>query len=94
MTTDTVPKEALVQGDGFTVGRHGQGGGHAGAEHGHHAGAVHHRRRGRPGHVAHGAAAAVDASFNAMTVDGATSTNDTVLVLASRAGAPRRRPAR
>ena len=88
MTTDTVPKEVVVAGDGFTVGRHGQGRGDAGAEHGHHARRVHDRRRGRPGRrCSRRCREAVAASFNAITVDGCTSTNDTVLVLASGLGA-------
>ena len=44
MTTDTVAKEVLVAGDGFTVGGHGQGGGDAGPRHGHDAGGAHDRR--------------------------------------------------
>ena len=69
-------------------GRHGQGRGHARAEHGDHAGRAHHRRRCRSRLAAGGAAAAVAGSFNTITVDGCTSTNDTVLVLASGRARP------
>jgi acetylglutamate kinase len=43
---------------------------------------------GRPEHAAGRAAGRPSTSFNAMTVDGCTSTNDTVLVLASGRGPP------
>ena len=67
-------------------GRHGQGGGHAGPEHGDHAGRAHDRRRAAtPPRWPRRCAGAVETSFNRMTVDGCTSTNDTVLVLASGA---------
>ncbi len=86
MTTDTVPKEVVVAGDGFTVGAMAKGAAmlapnmatmlalcttDASVD------AVTLRQALR---------AAVAASFNAMTVDGCTSTNDTVLVLASGLG--------
>ena len=48
MTTDTVCKEVTVGGGGLHGRGHGQGGGHAGPEHGHHAGRAHHRRPLRP----------------------------------------------
>ena len=97
MTTDTRRKETVVRGDGFVVGGMAKGAAmlapnmatmlavlttDAAVEPD---GAA--PRRCRPG---------VADSFNAMTVDGCTSTNDTVLLLASgRAGAARpRRPSR
>ncbi len=86
MTTDTVPKEVVVAGDGFTVGGMAKGAAmlapnmatmlavcttDAAVDR-----AAPRRRSGE----------AVAASFNTITVDGSTSTNDTVLVLASGLG--------
>ena len=96
MTTDTVPKEVAVGRRRLRRRRDGQGGGHAGARHGHHAGRAHHRRRGRRRTSCRPRCRpAVAGSFNALVVDGCTSTNDTVIVLASgRLGTPARTPAR
>ena len=83
-----------MQGDGFTVGGMAKGAAMLVAEHGHDAGRAHHRRRRPPPSSSrrrspHGVAD----SFNALDVDGCTSTNDTVLLLASGARRPgRRRP--
>ena len=88
MTTDTVPKEVVVAGDGFTVGGMAKGAAMLAPEHGHDA-----RRCARPTppstppRCTTALAEAVAASFNTITVDGCTSTNDTVLVLASGLGA-------
>jgi glutamate N-acetyltransferase/amino-acid N-acetyltransferase len=83
MTTDTVCKEVIVEADGFTVGGMAKGAAmlapnmatmlavlttDAGCE---------------PGPLAAALRQAVEESFNRMSVDGCTSTNDTVLVLAS-----------
>ena len=58
-------------------------------EHGHHARRLHdRRRRGRRHAAGRALAQAVADSFNTITVDGCTSTNDTVLVLASGVGGP------
>ena len=87
MTTDTAPKQVVVSGDGFTVGGMAKGAAmlapnmatmlalcttDAAVD----AVALH-----------KALSEAVAASFNTMTVDGCTSTNDTVLVLASGLGA-------
>jgi glutamate N-acetyltransferase/amino-acid N-acetyltransferase len=87
MTTDTVPKEVVVAGQGFTVGGMAKGAAmlapnmatmlalcttDAAVD----APTLHTALR-----------EAVTASFNSVTVDGCTSTNDTVLVLASGRGA-------
>jgi glutamate N-acetyltransferase/amino-acid N-acetyltransferase len=74
LTTDTRPKEAVVHGDGFTIGGIAKG----------------------CGMIAPNMATmqpmlrrAADATFNVLSVDGATSTNDTVLLFASgRRAAP------
>ena len=87
LTTDTVAKEVVVEGDGFVVGGMAKGAAmlapnmatmlavlttDAGAE---------------PAVLADVLAHGVDGSFNTLSVDGCTSTNDTVLLLASgRAG--------
>ncbi len=87
-TTDTVPRQAVASGPGFTVGAMAKGAAmlepnmatmlavlttDAGAD---------------PSVLQNALRAAAAASFNRLTVDGAESTNDTVLVLASgRAGA-------
>jgi glutamate N-acetyltransferase/amino-acid N-acetyltransferase len=89
MTTDTVPKQAVVHGDGFVVGGMAKGAAmlapnmatmlavcttDAGVD---------------AATLQKALSEAVDHSFNAISVDGCTSTNDTVLVLASgRAAAP------
>ena len=87
MTTDTVPKEVVVEADGFTVGGMAKGAAmlapnmatmlalcttDAAVD----ASTLHKALR-----------EAVGASFNTITVDGCTSTNDTVLVLANGLGA-------
>ena len=87
MTTDTVPKEVVVAADGFTVGGMAKGAAmlapnmatmlalcttDAAVD----AATLHEALR-----------EAVAASFNTITVDGCTSTNDTVLVLANGLGA-------
>ena len=75
--------------------RHGQGRGDARPEHGHDARRAHHRRGGRPRPPDRASLqAGVADSFNAMSSDGCTSTNDTVLLLASGRGRPARRPRR
>jgi glutamate N-acetyltransferase / amino-acid N-acetyltransferase len=87
MTTDTVPKQVVVEGDGFSVGGMAKG-----------AAMLAPNMATMLALCTTDAAVdaqtlqkalqdAVDASFNAITVDGATSTNDTVLVLASGLGA-------
>ena len=87
MTTDTVPKTAVVRANGFTVGAMAKG-----------AAMLAPNMATMLALCTTDAAVdavtlqaalrlAVNASFNVMTVDGATSTNDTVLVLASGLGA-------
>lgn len=88
LTTDTVRKEVVVDGDGFTLGGMAKGAAmlnpnmatmlavlttDAGAE---------------PAVLQRVLREAVTDTFNAITVDGATSTNDTVLLLASGKAGP------
>lgn len=86
LTTDTGPKQAVAQGEGFTVGGMAKG-----------AGMIHPCLATMLAVVttdyplASGQAAvllkdAVDASFNRISVDGECSTNDTVVLLANGAG--------
>jgi glutamate N-acetyltransferase / amino-acid N-acetyltransferase len=83
MTTDTKPKEASVSGNGFTVGGMAKG-----------AGMIHPNLATMlsvittdypldPGEPLAFLRPAVDDSFNAITVDGDCSTNDTVILIAN-----------
>jgi glutamate N-acetyltransferase / amino-acid N-acetyltransferase len=94
LTTDNGPKVARVSGSGFVVGGMAKG-----------AGMIHPRlatmlavvttdyplEPGEPGELLR---AAVDASFNRISVDGECSTNDAVVLLANGAGAVTRDSAR
>jgi glutamate N-acetyltransferase / amino-acid N-acetyltransferase len=85
MTTDTQPKEAVAHGDGFAVGGMAKG-----------SGMIHPQLATmlavlttdyplEPGEAIELLRPAVDASFNAISVDGECSTNDAVLLLANGA---------
>jgi glutamate N-acetyltransferase / amino-acid N-acetyltransferase len=89
MTTDTVPKEALVSGPGFTVGGMAKGAAMLAPNMATML-AVLTTDASCDEETLHDALRrAVSCSFNSITVDGCTSTNDTVLVLSSgRAAAP------
>jgi glutamate N-acetyltransferase/amino-acid N-acetyltransferase len=94
LTTDRAPKEAVVEGDGFVVGGMAKG-----------AGMIHPRlatmlavvttdyalSRGEADGLLR---AAVDESFNRVTVDGDCSTNDAVVLLANGASGVARTPDR
>jgi glutamate N-acetyltransferase/amino-acid N-acetyltransferase len=89
MTTDTVPKTALVKGAGFTVGAMAKGAAMLAPNMATMLALCTTDALVTPDLLRTALRAAVDVSFNVMTVDGCTSTNDTVLVLASgRAGEP------
>jgi glutamate N-acetyltransferase / amino-acid N-acetyltransferase len=93
MTTDTKPKETVVAGGGFTVGGMAKG---AGMIHPDLATMLAILTTDYP--LEHGEAIeflrpAVDATFNAITIDGDCSTNDTVLLLANGASGVERTPA-
>ena len=83
MTTDTVPKEAVVRGDGFTVGGMAKGAAMLAPNMATMLAVCTTDATVGPDALHVALQHAVDASFNAMTVDGCTSTNDTVLVLAT-----------
>jgi glutamate N-acetyltransferase/amino-acid N-acetyltransferase len=92
MTTDTRPKEAVARGKGFVVGGMAKG-----------SGMIHPMMATmlavlttdyplEPGEAIGFLRPAVDASFNAISVDGECSTNDTVLLLANGASRMTRTP--
>jgi glutamate N-acetyltransferase/amino-acid N-acetyltransferase len=92
MTTDTRPKEAVARGKGFVVGGMAKG-----------SGMIHPMMATmlavlttdyplEPGEAIGFLRPAVDASFNAISVDGECSTNDTVLLLANGASRITRTP--
>ncbi len=86
MTTDTVPKEVVVFGDGFTVGAMAKGAAMLAPDMATMLAVCTTDAAVEPP-ILHGALQeAVAASFNTVTVDGCTSTNDSVFVLASGLG--------
>jgi glutamate N-acetyltransferase/amino-acid N-acetyltransferase len=87
MTTDTVPKEVLVHGNGFTVGGMAKGAAMLAPNMATMLALCTTDAVADPETLQAALTAAVQTSFNSMTVDGCTSTNDTVLVLASGLGA-------
>jgi glutamate N-acetyltransferase/amino-acid N-acetyltransferase len=87
LTTDTVPKEVVVAADGFTVGGMAKGAAMLAPNMATMLALCTTDAAVDPQTLHQALAAAVADSFNAITVDGCTSTNDTVLVLASGRGA-------
>jgi glutamate N-acetyltransferase/amino-acid N-acetyltransferase len=91
MTTDTVRKEVVVEGPGFRVGGMAKGAAMLSPRmeppdvlrHATMLTVLTTDARCEPPDLAAALAGAVDATFNRMTLDGCTSTNDTVLVLAN-----------
>lgn len=91
MTTDTIRKEVLVDGPGFTVGGMAKGAAMLAPQmvppgaspHATMLAILTTDARCEPIALTAALAGAVDSTFNRMTVDGCTSTNDTVIVLAS-----------
>lgn len=89
LTTDTRPKEALVRGDGFTVGGMAKGCGMLAPNMATMLAFLTTDATLSPGELQPILARATDATFNCLITDGATSTNDTVMLFASgRRGAP------
>ncbi len=87
MTTDTVPKEVVVSGDGFTVGGIAKGAAMLEPNMATMLAVLTTDAAAEPGELQRFLREAVAGSFNRLTVDGAESTNDTVLLLANgRAG--------
>ena len=88
MTTDTVPKVVTVRGRGFTVGGMAKGAAMLAPNMATMLAVLTTDAECEPSVLHELLSEAVGGTFNAMTVDGCTSTNDTVLVLANgRAGA-------
>jgi glutamate N-acetyltransferase/amino-acid N-acetyltransferase len=89
MTTDTRRKETVVRGDGFVVGGMAKGAAMLAPNMATMLAVLTTDAAVEPAALLTALQAGVADSFNATTVDGCTSTNDTVLILASgRAGAP------
>jgi len=88
MTTDTFAKEVVVRGDGFVVGGMAKGAAMLAPNMATMLAVLTTDAVAEPAALLSALRAGVAGSFNRMTVDGCTSTNDTVLVLASgRSGA-------
>ena len=86
-TTDTFAKEAIATGEGFTVGAMAKGAAMLAPNMATMLALVTTDARVDGGRLNAALRLAVDRSFNRMTTDGCTSTNDTVLVLANGLGA-------
>ena len=83
MTTDTVEKQVVVERPGFTVGGMAKGAAMLAPNMATMLAVLTTDAQAEPAALRAGLQAAVGVSFNALSVDGCTSTNDTVLVLAS-----------
>ena len=83
LTTDTRPKEAVVHGDGFTVGGMAKGCGMLAPNMATMLAFLTTDAALAPGELQPILARAADATFNCLITDGATSTNDTVMLFAS-----------
>jgi glutamate N-acetyltransferase/amino-acid N-acetyltransferase len=88
MTTDTHPKQATVEGPGFTVGGMAKGAGMIAPNMATMLAVLTTDAQVSPDLLQRALTRAVAASFNELIVDGATSTNDTVILLASGEGGP------
>jgi glutamate N-acetyltransferase/amino-acid N-acetyltransferase len=87
-TTDTVRKEVVVDGDGFTVGGMAKGAAMLAPNMATMLAVLTTDAAAQPAQLQAALAAAVDDSFNALSIDGCTSTNDTVIVLANGGAGP------
>src|SRR3954470_24787737 len=85
MTTDTVPKEVVVERDGWTIGGMAKGAAMLAPNMATMLAVLTTDAAVAPHDLQSALAAAVQTSFNRLVVDGCTSTNDTVLVLANGA---------
>ena len=88
LTTDTHAKEVTVHGDGFTVGGMAKGAAMLAPHLATMLAVQTTDAAAEPAVLRAVLGGAVEGSFNALTVDGCTSTNDTVLLLASGAAGP------
>lgn len=85
MTTDTVSKQTVVRGDGFTVGGMGKGVGMMAPSLATMLALVTTDADATPAMLDEALRSACALTFNTLDIDGSTSTNDTVLLLASGA---------
>jgi glutamate N-acetyltransferase / amino-acid N-acetyltransferase len=92
MTTDTTPKETLVACDGFTVGGMAKGAGMIHPDLATMLSVISTDYPLAPGEATGFLRPAVHETFNAITVDGDCSTNDTVILLANGASGIERTP--
>ena len=83
LTTDTFPKQVVVDGDGFTVGGMAKGAAMLAPQLATMLAVLTTDAEVPQESLQEALRQGVDASFNALSVDGCTSTNDTVVVLAS-----------
>ncbi|MCP4248805.1 MAG: bifunctional ornithine acetyltransferase/N-acetylglutamate synthase, partial [bacterium] len=83
MTTDTVPKETVFQGGGFTVGGMAKGAGMVRPDMATMLVVVTTDAAAEPRDLDLALRSAVEESFHALNIDGCPSTNDTVILLAS-----------
>ena len=88
MTTDTVPKEVLVAGDGFTVGGMAKGAAMLEPNMATMLAVLVTDAAADPQTLQQALREGVAGTFNTLTVDGAESTNDTVLILANGQAGP------
>jgi glutamate N-acetyltransferase / amino-acid N-acetyltransferase len=92
MTTDTRPKETVVARDGFTVGGMAKGAGMIHPDLATMLSVIATDYPLRPGEATAFLRPAVNETFNAITIDGDCSTNDTVILLANGASGIERTP--
>lgn len=88
MTTDTVPKQVVVAGDGFTVGGIAKGAAMLEPNMATMLAVLVTDAAADPDTLQQALRAGVGGTFNTLTVDGAESTNDTVLILANGQAGP------
>ena len=88
MTTDTVPKEVVINGDGFVVGGMAKGAAMLSPDMATMLAVLTTDAAATPEQLKAALVHGVADSFNALDVDGCTSTNDTVLLLASGEAGP------
>ena len=88
MTTDTVPKQVLIAGDGFTVGGMAKGAAMLEPNMATMLAVLVTDAAADPDTLQKALRAGVAGTFNTLTVDGAESTNDTVLILANGQAGP------
>ena len=93
MTTDTVPKEVVVRGDAWTIGGMAKGAAMLAPNMATMLAVLTTDASVDPAALQRDLATAVGESFNRLVVDGCTSTNDTVAVLASGEAGPPADPA-